>query len=503
MRNLAIPERKIIWLLCLLAAVHVFIFSAAFPFFNNMDESAHFDLVVKYSHGHLPRGLEPIAEESWQYTQAFGSPEFFWPPEILPDGIYPAPFWHQSGLLSERTKRTEVFQRASKLWTSGKNLQASKNYESSQQPLYYVIAGLWWKGGSQLGLEGLSALYWLRFLNILFVVTLLWVGYFTAKFIFPENALIFLGTPALIAFLPQQAFYSIQNDMLSPICFGIVFIYLIKLLFSAQIKFQSGIILGLAIAATFLTKLSNTPLLAVAGTVVLLKMFQLHRAAKLHAFFNVFLIIFLCAIFPISAWLAWTKYAFGDFTGTADKIAFLTWTPKSFWEWWNHPIFSLNGFWSFISELLVAFWQGEFKWQGSPLDLPVPNAIYVVASLSFISLALANLTHAKVEQQSILLLSAALLVASAIFLGYISIHYDFGLCKSPSIEYPFLIAGRLMLGGLIPFLLLFLYGISSLFRSTKIWIQFAVLGAILLFMIISETITDLPIFSSQYNWYHM
>ena len=52
-------ERKIVLLLCLLAAVHVFIFSAAFPFFNIVDEQVHFDLAVRYSQGNLPRSLTP------------------------------------------------------------------------------------------------------------------------------------------------------------------------------------------------------------------------------------------------------------------------------------------------------------------------------------------------------------------------------------------------------------------------------------------------------------
>ena len=37
-------ERKLILLLCAIGALRVFIFSAAFPFFNNVDEQAHVDL---------------------------------------------------------------------------------------------------------------------------------------------------------------------------------------------------------------------------------------------------------------------------------------------------------------------------------------------------------------------------------------------------------------------------------------------------------------------------
>ena len=47
-------ERAAVWLLCLLAAVHVFVFSAAFPFFSVVDEQVHFDLAVRYSSGPTP-----------------------------------------------------------------------------------------------------------------------------------------------------------------------------------------------------------------------------------------------------------------------------------------------------------------------------------------------------------------------------------------------------------------------------------------------------------------
>ena len=51
-------------ILCLVACVRVFVYSAAFPFFNNVDEQAHLDLVCKYSHGQVPRQLEGFGRES-------------------------------------------------------------------------------------------------------------------------------------------------------------------------------------------------------------------------------------------------------------------------------------------------------------------------------------------------------------------------------------------------------------------------------------------------------
>src|SRR5213078_797718 len=86
-------ERKSIWLFCAIAALRVFIFSAAFPFFNNVDEQAHFDLVYKYAHVHVPRAIEPVADGSARLIALYDSPEFNDRPEEFASGAYPLPHW--------------------------------------------------------------------------------------------------------------------------------------------------------------------------------------------------------------------------------------------------------------------------------------------------------------------------------------------------------------------------------------------------------------------------
>src|SRR5256886_15686076 len=70
-------EQKLILLLCVIAAVRVFTFSAAFPFFNNVDEQAHADLVMKYARGDVPRDLGHFSSESAYYFSLYGTPEYF------------------------------------------------------------------------------------------------------------------------------------------------------------------------------------------------------------------------------------------------------------------------------------------------------------------------------------------------------------------------------------------------------------------------------------------
>jgi hypothetical protein len=48
-------ETPLIATLCVVAALRVFIFSASFPFFNNLDEQNHADLTLKYARGYWPR----------------------------------------------------------------------------------------------------------------------------------------------------------------------------------------------------------------------------------------------------------------------------------------------------------------------------------------------------------------------------------------------------------------------------------------------------------------
>jgi hypothetical protein len=103
------------------------------------------------------------------------------------------------------------------------------NYEAAQPPLYYTLAGLWWRGEGVRISRRLFALLG-PVPEHLFVVALVWLGFVAARMIFPENLFLKIGVPALLAFFPQTAFYSIQNDVLSPLCFGAAFICLVKLL---------------------------------------------------------------------------------------------------------------------------------------------------------------------------------------------------------------------------------------------------------------------------------
>jgi hypothetical protein len=487
-------ERKLILLLCLLAAVHTFVFSAAFPFFNNVDEAVHFDLVIKYANGHLPRGLEPVSGNSTNFYIAYDSQAYFLPPPS--DWKFPAAAWARS------VENAATLPGAKKAWWP------RFNYEAAQPPLYYAIAGLWWRFGQACGWHGGHLLYWLRFLNIFFVAALVWLGHRAARIVFPENHFLRTGVPALLAFMPQTAFYSIQNDVLSPLCFGAAFILLVKFLRAETPGVGIGVAAGFALAATFLAKLTNLPLLAVSAMIVLLKICRLAQTGKFRQAAPAFLGMAFSAGLPMIAWMAWCKHAFGDFTGAESKIQYLGWTHKPFAEWWHHPIFTLDGAWTFFSQLMATFWQGEFWWHCQPLDFPAINAIYVLTSFCFTGLAVCALfSRSKVgtdPQRQALWLGLCSWAAAVAFLGFVSTIYDFHDCVNPSREYPYFTAGRMILGVLIPFLMLYLYGLDYLLKSVKSRrVRPLILLGMVLFMLISEIATDWPVFFSQYNWFHL
>ena len=488
-------ERSLVWLLCLLAAGHVFVFSATFPFFNNVDEQLHFDLVVKYAQGHLPRSPDPISAEAVPYAVLYGSPEFVGIPANLPDGQFPPPPWHQP-LDSVR----QTLAAKAQVWNN------FTNHEVSQPPLYYLLAGAWWTLGKMLGLHDGPLLYWLRFLNIFLVAALVWLGFVAARLVFPEREFLRLGVPALLAFVPQSAFYSIQNDMLSPLTFGLAFICLVRWLRADVPGVWLGIMTGLALAATFLTKISNLPLLAVSGVVVLFKIRSLVITGKWRASGSALAALVLCAGLPMVAWLAWCKHTFGNFTGSAVKIQCLGWTYKPFHEWWHHPIFSPPGFWTFLSGLLAVFWRGEFTWHRQPLASPVVDAIYTISSIGLVGVAVIALVSRSVTapQRQALWFGFGGFLAAVAFLGFLSVIYDFHDCVYPSRAHPYFTSGRLILGALIPFFLLYLYGLDRALCCVKnSWVRPLVLSGMILFMLISEIVIDWRLFPNAYNWFHL
>ena len=496
-------ERFLILLLCVIAASRIFIFSAAFPFFSNIDENLHFDVITQYSRGQIPHSVDLLKEETLNWIVPYASPEFQFPPDYFSDGKYPPPLWKQPW---SKVEPEIAVTRAA--WSN------EINFESSQPPLYYVLAGVWWWIGNHIGLSGIESLYWIRFLNVVLMAIVVWLAYVAARTIAPDRFDLHIGVPLLVAFIPQNVFYAMNNDVLSPLCFGVLFLCVLQWLRADAPGSLLAAVTGVAIACAYLTKLSNLPLIGVAVAVVLARLFAINRQTPC-AGLTALAALFLCAAVPIGSWIVWIKLQFGDFTGSAAKIALLDWTRKPFLEWWQHPIFKPAGLWIFWSDLMARFWRGEVEWHGEQFNWRIADRLFAISSLVFIAAAIVGLRKQfglSAFQRRAIAVAILTVAAGVAFLGLLSIQFDFGSCVNPSRSHPYFTSGRLLSGALIPFALSYVYGISCLcrfatsrFRQAR-WIDtastLAVLVAIILFSQASEIFITRPVFASEHNWFH-
>ena len=486
-------EHLLISFLCVAAALRVFIFSAAFPFFSNIDEDLHFDLIMQYSDVQIPRSFDRLKEETLNWIVPYASPEFLFSPERFPHQKFPAPLWKEPW---SKVEREIAATRAA--WSS------EINFQSSQPPLYYALASAWWWIGKHLGLAELQSLYWIRFLNVPLVAMMVWLAYVTARIIAPERMDLRIGVPLLVAFIPQNVFYAMNNDVLSPLCFGAVFLCMLQWLRTNAPGFSLGALTGLAVAATCLTKLSNLPLVAVVLAVVVARSIAIILRTPRIALIALAALI-SCAAIPVGTWLLWIKFHFGDFTGSTAKISLLGWTRKPFGDWWQHPIFTPRGVWTFWADLIGSLWRGEVSWHGRPLRWRGADGFYTVSSLLLFAAAAVGLRKqtglSPFQRQAI---GSAILtfLGGVVFLALLSIQFDFGNCINPSREHPYFTSGRLLSGALIPFVVVYVYAVSWILRRINTALPLVVLGLVVVFMTTSEILVDRVVFLSEHNWFH-
>jgi hypothetical protein len=132
---------------------------------------------------------------------------------------------------------------------------------------------------------------------------------------------------------------------------------------------------------------------------------------------------------------------------------------------------------------------------------------YVISSIGLIFIAVISLPRERAKntseaQRRVLWIAAACVIATIVFLAFLSLQFDFGACINPSRERPYFFQGRLMLGMLIPFAMLYVYGVSRLLRNEPGLVLGAV-GMIAITITILELLANRVAFISAYNWFHM
>ena len=498
-------KRVLLCILCSLAMLRIFFFSAIFPFFNNVDEQAHFDTVVKYSKGYLPHKENVNYEyESAKLIVLYGSPEYFYSSKDFNFAGIPSPLWtfDRKQLSSYNKEQIDKFINKQIVeWTIKNNLEAFS------PPLYYAFAGMWYNLLKISGFKGGNLLYGIRFLNVFLYGILFYLAYLLCKNTNKNNLLMQFGILLLLTFFPQDVFYSINSDVLSPIL-CLLSLYLLIKISKSNRSSLFHLITGIAVSAAFLTKFTNLPILIIFIILIILRIRNLLNEKRLKEQLPKLLLLVLGCLLPIIFWLGRNSFVLGDITGNAAKIHYLGWTVKPLSELWNHPIFTLKGLTYFVSGVLMTFWRGEFVWGLQRISSVIADSFYVISSCIFIPVSIISTLASKEdyspEQLFLNYISAFLFFFFIFLLAILSIIYDFGTCWYPSRDYPFFTSGRLILGAFLPFLILYWDGLRV--TVTRISARINPLLIVLLICILimfSEIYITYPVFISNYNWFHM
>lgn len=484
-------NRNIILLLCIIAAFRIFLFNAAFPLFNNVDEQAHFDLVYKYSKGHLPRtGAENYDREATELILLYKTPEYL---SRFPKRPLQPPLWTYPNIRASRWFAEKMASR-----------QNLKNHETASFPVYYIVAGIWYNAGRMLGITGGHQLFWIRFLNVPLFIMLIWFSYLVARMLFPDRFLQQIGLLLLVAFFPQDVFYSINSDTISPLLFAISFFMLLQIYFESK-SHRYHLLAGLVVAATLLVKISNIAVLVLLGVIVVLKVRKLVSEKGGKKYLPRLGILLAAAAIPVGIWLIRNYVVFGNLTGTAEKIKLLRWTVKPLSELWDHPIFTYKGLLYFLAKLTKTFWRGELVWYLERIAWWGTDLFYVVSSAVFIAACglgmILSRDRENQQYQFVLVMSFLVVGVSVLLLAILSTLYDFQDSWAPSRELPYFTSGRLISCVLLPFLLIYVDGLRRVFQ----WLgERAILVAIVVIVIgvtLSELWLTAKVFVSPYNWF--
>jgi len=474
-------EKLLVAVLMVIAFTRIFVFSAAFPFFNNVDERGHFDTVVKYARGFMPCiDCDYYDKETALIVASLATPEYFSTQKIY-----------------ERTPfNPNVYG----------YVMAKKNHEAFSPPLYYSIAGLWYNLGKAVGLKSETQIYFVKFLNIPAYIVLMLFSYLTCKKAEPKNLCISMGVLLLLAFFPNDIFYSVNSDIFSPVFFA-VGLFIILEIFDNNKPIWIYALGGLMASGMILSKLSNLPIILLFGIVVFLLIFKRKENSKIYS--NTHLgIMCLAFIVPVAIWMGINRYYLGDFTGTSQKILHLGFKPKQLSELFNHPIFSFQGMTDFMSQLVVTFWRGEFVWRGQVLTTNFADKFYMTATMIFfmygVFVIVKNYYSENSRYNSFYVMCILAIVAYIIYLVFLSIIYNYDNAIVPSNDFPYFAAGRLISATMVPFFMVFIKGVEGIALRLGKYVDPLIIVLLLVsYITYSEIQTTISagVFSSPYNYF--
>jgi hypothetical protein len=478
------------------AILRVLIFAAAFPLFNPVDEKSHYGVVYRFSQGYVPGSQLPKTDpELARVYTLYGSSEYFQPREVLEK-------FHRDVPIAELPPDLKEYHYAKvfKFWSELPDM------EVQSPPVYYLAAAAWYRIGTAFGFKDWSIAYWVRFLNGILSGVFVWVAFLFTKEIYPERKFLIAGVPALLAVFPQDVFYGMNRDVLSPMLEAIVLLLLFRYLRMSTsgraVVISAGVLTGLA----FLTDVPNIVLFGALIAVLVVKSKSAENPANSGSDkTSMVLSLFGAAILPF-LWMARNRLVMGDVTGSRAKTTYLGWTVKPWPEIWHHPIFTPHGLKYFLSAVVRTYWRGEYSWAGSPMRGIYADAFYLLSTTVLVVAFLAFLILRGKEEKRLQrlneFLSCYLVTASVLFLAAISLPFDFQDCVYPSREHPYFISGRIICGTMLPFALIYLSGFEFLWRPIRKYVHpIFPLATICVGIMVSEVMLTLVVFHSKFNFY--
>jgi hypothetical protein len=492
-------KRRQTWIvgaMCCFALVRILIFAAAFPLFNNVDEQDHYEMVYRYAHGFVPGKELPQTEpEMARVFTLYGSPEYFASSELIRSLHLDMPIVE----LPPQMKEVQ-YQRALDSWLK------QTTFEAQSPPVYYMVAGVWYRLGSLLGWREWALAYWVRFLSAIVYAVFIWISFLFIKQVYPDRVFLCVAVPILLAIFPQDVFFGINRDILSPLLAALVLLLLFRAM-EQKPGWKSELIAGgFLTGLSFLTDVSNFVLFGVLAIVLYKLGARASREKGAARRFTGVLAGAIAALLLPALWMARNRAVMGDLTGSKAKTAYLGWTIKPWHDMFQHPIFSVHGMNLFIGDLIPIYWRGEFVWHGNSLRWHAADVFYLGSSyLMLLGFALYLWRDdgglGRFEGLSNYV-SLYVFLTSVLFLAAISLPFDFHRCFYPSRAYPYFVSGRIISGTILPFALIYLIGLEYLWRPVRKYVHpiFPVL-AICVFIFCAEISIRAAVFHSQFNFF--
>jgi hypothetical protein len=490
--------------LCLAAAARVGFGAAALPFFADTDEAGHFDLVRKFARGHWPSGhAVPRDPETIELEVFDASPEFMARPEEYDESRNLIPPSFRNGRIPPlvrdwpRDRHREAYVEALRNY-----LRLQANHEAQSPPAYYAAAGLWYDLRPVLGQTGARGVYWTRFLNAPLYALAVALAYGLCRPAFGKPAA--LAAAALAAAFPNTVFFTVNSDALSPALGGLALVLLAR--WAGRDRPAAGLAAaaGAAVAAAVLTKLTNAALLAPALAAALARPGRAGRAAAAREA----ALLAVAAGLPLLAWGLRNRAALGDWTGTADKLRQLTWTPKHLADVFHHPLFTASplapdGVVAYLSRLTTGFFDGDSNWHKEPARSAAADAFFLATSALLPALGFVTAFRRGPGRERTTAGLCALAVAAYVgVLTFLALRFDFGQCDHPSRAFPYFTSGRLVAGALVPFVALYARGLDALCGRRPALLAAATAAAVAM-MLLGQYAYLRPALGSEYNWFHL